>query len=287
MSINYTDNTYVKVGNYSNVVNEIPKGTLNADGESQLYPLLDQLVRKLALVHHDWQFVGEDSYYNIHNERYVIKRLRVYEGADVLGSIAIDTWRYEKIEIRNRRIAATMAKRSHKSTKDVDKAYKIVEDFFGSKTMDERVNEARHKATQNVATKAYEATRDFNTVMSKLAPALATYVTLHMTEVRSILEAYGAPSTALDALADRNEARKLANSISDARAKSTGTTVLLHGDRYILMPDATADNVQTVTASQLNDDMRGKLGVLKIVQDNDVIESVGMRIDSTTFYLLP
>ena len=287
MSINYTDNTYVKIGSYANVVNEIPKHQLEGGGVSRLHGLLDQLVYKLALVHHEWQFVGEDSWYNRVKEGYEVKRLRIYEGPDQIGSILIDTWREPKFEIRNARINAVIAKRNHKSTKDVDKAVKIVEQFFKSKTMAERVNEGRSKVSSAIQNRKWTAEREFSTVMERLAPALATYVTLHMAEVRPILEAYGAPPSALDMLMEKNEARKLTASVSDIRGKNTGTTVLLHGDRYLIIPDGDPDTMRNATASQLSDDMRGKLGVLKVVNDNDAIESIGMRVDSTTFYLLP
>lgn len=288
MSIDYSTNTYVKIGSYANVVNEIPKAKLEAGGVSHLHGLLDQLVYKLALKHPEWQFVGEGTnWYNVSKKCYEAKRLRIYEGADEIGHILIDTWREPKFEIRNKRINAAMTKRNHKSTRDVDKAVKIVEQFFKPKTMVERVNEGRSKVSSAVSNKNWIAAREFSAVMDKLAPALATYVSLHMAEVRPILEAYGAPASALDMLMEKNETRKLTANVSDIRDKNTGTTVLLHGDRYILMPDADPDNVQTITASQLSDDMRGKLGVLKVVNDNDAIESIGMRIDSTTFYLLP
>lgn len=287
MSINYTDNTYVKIGSYANVVNEIPKHQLEGGGVSHLHGLLDQLVYKLALKHPEWQFVGEDSWYNVSKKCYEAKRLRIYEGADEIGHILIDTWREPKFEIRNKRINAAMTKRNHKSTRDVDKAVKIVEQFFKSKTMAERVNEGRSKVSSAIQNRKWTAEREFSNVMERLAPALATYVSLHMAEVRPILEAYGAPPIALNMLSERNETRKLTVSVSDIRGKNTGTTVLLHGDRYLIIPDGDPDTMRNATASQLNDDMRGKLGVLKVVNDNDAIESVGMRIDSTTFYLLP
>ena len=287
MSINYTANTYVKIGNYTNVVNEIPKDKLSGDGVSRLHSLLDQLIYKLALVHHEWQFVGEDSWYNISKECYEVKRMRVYEGADEIGHILIDTWRQPKFEVRNKRIASTMAKRNHKSTTNVDKAVKIVEQFFKSKTMTERVNEACTKVSSGISNRKWTASREFSGTMERLAPALATYVTLHMAEVRPILEAYGAPSGALDALTERNEMRKLTETVADTRDRRAGTTVMLHGDRYLIVRDDASEEVRNAAASQLDDDMRGKIGILKIVNDNDVIESVGMRIDATTFYLLP
>jgi hypothetical protein len=62
--------------------------------------------------------------------------------------------------------------------------------------------------------------------------------------------------------------------------------VLLHGDRYVVIPDA-GPEPQVLTTSQLTDDMRTKLGILKMVGDGDAVESFGMRINATTFYLLP
>lgn len=288
MSIDYNQNTYVKIDNFSNVVNEIPSHKARGDGnQSTIYGQLWELIYKLALHHPEWQFVGEDSWYDTSKDAFVVKRLRIYEGPDMLGSVCIDTWREPKFEIRNHRINSVMAKRNHKSTKDVGKAVKIVEEFFKSKTLTERVNEAVNAVGNAVSTKTWTATREFNTVMEKLSPVLATYVILHMENVRPILEAYGAPSSALDMLTEKNENRKVLETLNCSRQNSTGTTVLLHGDKYVLMRDTNPLVPEVVTAAQLSDDMRGKLGVLKVVDDEAVIESIGMRINPTMFYLLP
>ena len=87
-------------------------------------------------------------------------------------------------------------------------------------------------------------------------------------------------------LIERNEERKLANYIQNVRNNSGGILVLLHGDKYVLLDDRATSEPETMAASQLSDDMRGKMGILKVVEDNDVIESVGMRINPTTFYVV-
>ena len=287
MSIDYKQNTYVKIDNFTNVVNEVPNSKARVEGsQSIIYGQLWELIYKLALHHPEWQFVGEDSWFDSSKGAFVVKRFRIYEGPDVLGSVCIDTWRDTKFEIRNQRIHQAMAKRNHKSTKDVGKAVKIVEEFFKSKTLTERVSEARNAVSGAVSNQLWAATREFNNVMEKLAPALVTYVTLNLPTLRPILESYGAPSSALDMLIDKNEPRKVMESMNRARHNRTGTVVMLHGDKYVLMRDADPEP-EIVAASQLTDDMRGKLGVLKIVDDNAAIESIGMRINATTFYLLP
>jgi hypothetical protein len=62
---------------------------------------------------------------------------------------------------------------------------------------------------------------------------------------------------------------------------------VLVGDRYLLISDADKDNGKLVTASQLDPDMRRKIGVLKVFDDNEnAVEGVGMRLNATTFYLV-
>ena len=288
MSIDYNKNTYVKIDNFSNVVNEIPSHKARGEGnQSTIYKELWELIYKLALHHPEWQFVGEDSWYDMSKDAFVVKRLRIYEGEDLMGSVSIETWREPKFEIRNQRINAVMAKRNHKSTKDVNKAIKIVEEFFKSKTLTERVNEAVNAVGGAVSSKAWTATREFNTVMEKLSPVLATYITSNMDTLRPTLQAYGAPPAALDMLTEKNENRKVMETLNRSRQNSTGTTVLLHGDKYVLMRDTNPLVPEVVTAAQLSDGMRCKLGVLKVVDDEAVIESIGMRINPTMFYLLP
>lgn len=282
----YNKNDYVKVGSYTNVFHEIDKSKRVYDSASKLYPAMQPIIDKLSLSHPEWQFIGYDAWHQSSTQEYTIKRIRICEGDDELGTIVHESWSGDKFKIANNRISNSMSKRNFKTTKKLDVAIKTVEQFFGSKTMDERISEGRAKVSSVIQTQAWSASRNFDSVISKLAPAMAAYITLHMAQVRPTLEAYGAPASALDNLEEANELRKLHSAISHARENNLGTTVMLHGDRYILQPDGTFDHT-LAHASQLTEDMRTKLGILKIVDDNAVIESVGMRINSTTFYLLP
>jgi hypothetical protein len=65
-----------------------------------------------------------------------------------------------------------------------------------------------------------------------------------------------------------------------------GTTVILQGDRYIFLFDADTE-ATILTTSQLDVDTRTKIGILKVIGDGEAVESVGMRVNSTIFYLLP
>jgi hypothetical protein len=286
MSIDYTNNNYVKVGNYSNVVNEIPNNRAAKHDVSNLHEQLEDLIYKLAMKHPEWQFVGVDSWFNATKDAFIIKRLRVYEQQDELGVIDVDTWRDVKFEIKNSRISKAMAKRNYKSTKDVNKALKLVEQFFSSKTLKERVHEAVSRVGGDAQQQEWAMRRGFDQLWSTITPALASYVVLNLDALRPALELHGAPGSVLDKLPEANEKLKVIRTVTKARQQSDGTTVLLHGDRYVVIPDA-GPEPQVLTTSQLTDDMRTKLGILKMVGDGDAVESFGMRINATTFYLLP
>ena len=286
MSIDYNKNNYIKIEPYTNVVQELEKSRTYAANAPILFSAMKELIYKLALRHPEWQFVGEDGWYDNSKDAYTLKRFRVYENHDQIGHIIMDSWRSEKFEIRNPRISTAMSKRNHKTTKDVSKAIKIVEEFFSGKTMGERVAEGTSKALNVINSMAWNTSRKFENVMEKLTPALTTYVVLNMDRVRPTLEAYGAPASALDVLSERHETKKLFISIAQAKASGKGTTVMLHGDRYIIARDSELEPT-VLAASQLDEDMRTKLGILKVVEDTEAVESIGIRINSTTFYLLP
>lgn len=285
--IDHKKHTYVKIEPFANVLNEIDNTRMKEGGKSIIHPTIEPLIYKLSLAHPEWQFIGEDSWFDAQATHFRAKRFRIYEGADELGSVLVDTYKGESFEIRNRRISGSLTKRNYKSTKDVAKAIKIVGQFFGSKTMDERLREGAAAITSLASNKAWSATREFDAVWNKLAPALATYVTLNMDAIRPTLEAYGAPPSALDMLSEKNERSKAARYISNCRSKGVGTSVLLHGDRYVVVHDSDPDTHTILAASQLSDDMRGKLGILKIVDDEEIIESVGVKVNAATFYLVP
>lgn len=289
--IDYNKNTYVKIGNFTNVVNEIAKDQItdtNKNAPSFFHGFLDPLVDKLALMHPEWMLVGEDSWYNTHNNRFTVKRFRVYENGEDVGSVTYDDWKGEKFRIHNKRISNAMRKRSAMETKDLKKALKIIEDNFSSKTLIERIAEASSSVATATNNGTWRKRRAFDESASKVIPAFMAYFMANPEQVRPILESYGAPSSALDRLAGDYTAWKDVNALSNAREANTGTTVILHQDRYILIRDADRNNPQTLTASQLPPEMSAKIGVLKIIDgDEQTIESIGMRVNATTFYLLP
>jgi hypothetical protein len=102
------------------------------------------------------------------------------------------------------------------------------------------------------------------------------------------LELLGVNTLTLDEITKRLEPYSVMEQINEARRNKTGTTVVLVDDRYMLIHDSSYTDPVVVTAQQLDPVMAGKIGVLKVFEDDtEALDGVGMRMNSHTFYILP
>ena len=127
-----------------------------------------------------------------------------------------------------------------------------------------------------------------NDAVQGVIPALATYLLANMDDVRAALESAGASTSGLDKIPLLLEPCKALWQIENARTNDEGTIVVLMGDNYMLIPDKNPTLPEIKTASQLDAGMAGKIGILKVFDKNDeALEDVGIRLNATTFYILP
>jgi len=287
--INYNDYDYVKMGHYTNVIAELRKGR-SPDAPIHMCAFMEPLISKLALTHPEWTIVANDAHYNSNKETYTVHRFTVYEGTEVAGRIHRDGWCMEnfKYEIFNERVEKSRAKRGGMRTKDMKKALKAIEGFFAPKTLEERRLAAVSEMSRHISNTTWRATRMLNDAVQGVIPALATYLLANMDEIRTALESAGASTSGLDKIPARLEPCKALWQIEASRNNDAGTTVVLLGDSYMLIPDKNPTLPVTKTAAQLDPAMAAKIGVLKVFDKNDeAIEDIGMRFNATTFYLLP
>lgn len=291
--IDYANYDYVKMGHWTNVVAELRKGrdTKMVDATIKMCSFMEPLISKLALTHPEWTIVANDAYYNTNKEAYQVNRFTVYEGSEVAGRVHRDGYGYEadyKYEIFNERVEKSRAKRGGMRTKDMKKALKAIEGFFAPKTVEERRLTAVSEMGKHLSNTTWRATRILSDTFNQIIPAVANYLVDNMETMRPALESYGMPPHTLEKLSARLEPCKPMWQIQDSRAANTGTTVVLMGDNYMLIPDNDPDNPVVVKASQLDAGKAAKIGVLKVFEKNDEgLEDIGIRLNATTFYLLP
>jgi hypothetical protein len=286
--INYNEYDYVKMGHYTNLIAELRKGREAAP--IHMCTFMEPLISKLALTHPEWTIVANDAHYNSSKEIYTVHRFTVYEGTEVAGRIHRDGWHDDnfKYEIFNERLEKSRIKRGGMRTKDMKKAVKAIEGFFAPKTVEERRLTAVSEMGKHLNNTSWRAKRMLQDAFHEIMPAVATYLADNMETLRPALGSYGASSHALEKVAARLEPCKPMWQIEASRSANTGTTVVLMGDEYLLIPDLTPLTPVVVKAHQLDAGRAAKIGVLKVFDKNDeAIEDIGMRLNATTFYLLP
>jgi len=291
MTIDYKTNNYVKIGNYTNLVAEIPK-TRTETGPVKLCPFMEPLITKLALTHPEWTIVGGSPRWHINEEFFQVQKFTIYAGHEIVGRINRDGWRDSgedyKYEIFNERVRQSRERSGGMRTKDMKKALKAIDGFFAPTTAEERRSKAVTEMGSHLQSAAWKAQRELNDVFSGVIPAMANYIASNLTELRPVLTSYGVGEPILDRLATRLEPYNIMVQINAARSGKTGTTVVLVEDRYMLIPDSDPANPMVVTSQQLDPSMAGKIAILKVFDNTDeALADVGMRLNSYTFYVLP
>jgi len=291
MTIDYKTNNYVKIGNYTNLVAEIPK-TRTESGPAKLCPFMEPLMTKLALTHPEWTIVGGGPRWHLNDEFFQVQKFTIYAGHEIVGRINRDGWRDSgedyKYEIFNERVRQSRERSGGMRTKDMKKALKAIDGFFAPTTDEERRGKAVTEMASHLQSAAWKAQRELNDVFISVIPAMANYIASNMDELRPALASYGVGETVLDKLATRLEPYNIMVQINAARSSKSGTTVVLVEDRYMLIPDSDPANPVFVTSQQLDPSMAGKIAILKVFDNNDeALADVGMRLNSYTFYVLP
>jgi len=291
MTIDYKKFNYVKVGHYTNLLAQIDKLRIET-GPVKLCPFMDPLMSKLALMHPEWTIVGIDPRWYIHDEFFQVQKFVIYAGHEVVGRINRDGWRDNaedyKYEIFNERVRLARERSGGMRTKDMKKALKAIDGFFAPTTNEERRSKAINDMGGHITSAVWKTQRELNDVFSGIIPAMANYIASNLEELRPILASHGVGGPTLDKLIVKLEPYSAMAQINTARNNRTGTTVVLVEDRYMLIHDSDQLTPIVVTSQQLDPVMAGKIGVLKVYDNNEeALENVGMRLNPHTFYVLP
>lgn len=291
MTIDYKTNNYVKIGNYTNLMAEIPK-TRTESGPAKLCPFMEPLMTKLALTHPEWTIVGSQPRWHLNDEFFQVQKFTIYAGHEIVGRINRDGWRDDgsdyKYEIFNDRVRQTRERSGGMRTKDMKKALKAIDKFFFTTTDEERRFKAVSEMASHINSVTWGTQRALADVYNLLMPAMANYIVSNMDELRPVLEERGVGASTLDKLAAKLEPYNSMVEVSTARANKTGTIVTIVKDRYMLMHDSDPTTHVIVTSQQMDPAMAGKIAILKVYDnDEDPLDGVGMRLNAHTFYVLP
>jgi len=271
-------------------VTEADLGPMLADD-----PKLGELVRKLVVDKPNWRFEVCNFYRDFDNDciRYrgvVIKN----QNGNKLGSVGVGT-RYGRkgnvstLLIHNDRIEKERERAQGFSTKDVKAALRAINKQFYDKTTDELVHEAIVDSS-NTLSDAYRSFRNKEyKVRSQIESYAVDYVLEHAREsFATFVDGKGnkLSGTTMNMLADMAEAQAHMNTITEVQTlfqNDKTALVIRTQDKYILCIDK---DVKLCDDSTLPDNIKPKLGMLKLVEKGQVISNTGCRVNEETFVVV-
>ena len=237
-------------------------------------------LNNLTLSKPNWRFKATD--YAAYTGYYVISEFKIIEDDEVLGTVSIEyKGRGEKIKVRNKRIDDKRDRGNGYFTDDPAKAELAIRKHFFCMAEDERLLQAAADARGVVKgenrDKAWAKNRVRNSLLEKSYDFAKKHMALYLEEYPQLKPVHAE-------YLEAREQHKVTYSVDDALDKERAMVVVCDGTRYLTQ---TGREVKTFDESDLSFDMRRKIGLLKLVQDKQMISDVGCRIDSSTFVLLP
>jgi hypothetical protein len=255
--------------------------------ESVIDPFLKSFIEKLALKYPQWTF--EEVYCtNIGATRsYEAYRFNVVDKREVLGTIDKEYtsnggWRYC---VDNHRINGMRERGRGMKTIHEDKALKHVGKFFGKKDLNEKFTDATRLLNDCVGQIHNQKRWD----LSHKWDALSTHTQ------KFIHDNYAMFASTVDAtdIKIKDNLEKLPTAIAEYSSVDAMQQALRLGDASVVFIDGVnysiqkgKDPLEVKTSEELPDYMRRAVGLLKLVENNQVIDGVGIRAGESVFLVL-
>jgi len=209
-------------------------------------------------------------------------RFIVANGAEYLGEI----WVYDgKIEIKNHRIDKARTRKGGMVTKDPDKAFKLVCKYFGTKTKKERMSASLTDTKDWVQTELYNSSTNFRMQLANLAYAAKDYIMQDLGPYRAAAKAGGYDMTKCSQIENLHARSSVSTVMQAMFEKNLGSVIKRGGDGYLLS-NPSGTEVTSVHDTQLSGPVREALGKLKLLDNRTMLEGVGARIDTDTFFVV-
>jgi hypothetical protein len=254
--------------------------------ESVIDPFLKSFIEKLALKYPQWTFEEVYNTANHSTKTYEAYRFNVVDKREVLGIIDKEYtsgggWRYC---VDNHRINGVRERGRGMKTIHEDKALKHVGKFFGKKNVNEKFTEA----TQVIGSALGQIHNSKRWDLSHKWDALKDYAQ------QFIVENYAQFASGVTDTTVASKLEQLPSSHAEFISVDAMQEALRKGDAYIVFIDGVnysiqkgKDPLEIKASEELPDFMRRAVGLLKLVEDNQVIDGVGVRASETTFLVMP
>jgi len=244
-----------------------------------------RLVMNLAMANPLWRFIVTDT---IGEHRPV--GFTVIDSGEEIGKIGRQYYRGDyKLSLSNDRISNARERTESYRTGDVDKAVLMAKKMFFRLKPNERIDKAYDKAKQVMQNQQYDKQREFRhsereTQDSALNFIMGSGFHFFLAHVNGLPEAEKKPM-----LKKMEQTKKFKDdmltieSIRDRFGDNKAALIIKDEGKYMVK---IGQDVQIYDDNTLPVEMRGKLGMLKLVEAEHFVSSVGCRINDEIFVVL-
>ena len=275
------------------VVDEKLQKSLDKEGLKLVgvYGQIEPVVNRLATLNPLWTFVAVNSTLSNGSDRLAIGFTVKLDGED-LGQIGVSYMgnRGRVIAISNDRIGKGRQRSDSYRTTDADKAVLMAKKMFGKMNPAERINKAKEAAERVVSRASWNKERERNQHQSVLRGEMLKWVEnkgyqmfMEFIEKEAVMSTKKQVLHAEEKLQLLDTEMKTIERVQGDFSENKTALVVKDSGKYLVR---IGDNVELYDDNTLPLDMRMKMGMLKLVQDEEYLTDVGCRVTSEIFVLL-
>jgi hypothetical protein len=282
----------------SNVIldDKLLEGKRKSDVDIRVNAPLHEIMWKVVTENPTWEFRAGTSRNEVSRDvvdRSVVgvrlNKFEVFKDNEQIGSIGRNyrstrMGSYYVFAISSNALKNERERNSEYCTKDAKKALAAIKKTFSNKSINERMNEAFNDAARSISRESNEKTHTANRYLSRLSPTIQAFAFVTM---QKEFETYAQSVGAINTLNEYKTAQLEMLTVDEIQTKFNtveGTHLVLSlGGKYVVK---TGDKIDMYDDNTLPVEMRGKLGMLKLVEPEQMIEGVGCRATTEVFVLL-
>lgn len=250
-------------------------------------PHLGGLMLELIKRYPQWNFVAISGNYH---ERLVdgtkvrlATKFGVYEKREMIGFVGYDRSyaRGDQYVVGNDRISASKDRQSCTKTTKLDVALRLVKKNFSPKTTDEYFEKSIEVVTENINRLVIRANQDTRGYYNALQTKMAQYVRNNWSSFVDTLNQEGKDTCAK--YMEAHEKLDINQNIQTLFQKGDASTILIRDNDYIIKNKG---GVTMCPSEQLPQELKLKLGMLKLSAVGTVVEGMGYRATDESFVIV-
>ena len=251
------------------------------DEKVAITTFLEPLIHHLALNNPQWILTGEGYKFGFNTKTHYATVFNISEKREHIGKVETGTYNGKSaFVICNERITDSRKRGEASKTTDIKKAIKIISKFVSRVTIGEMLENARASASCSAYNVDGQKYRDFATLYGALQAEATNFLVDNWEEFSKRMM----PTPCVEFPAKVRE-YSIAHKVKLAHENDTTYLVLINGIDYVVKRGQ--GEVELLSSEKLPEFIRRGVGMLKLVENSQIIDGVGLKVDDNIFIVMP